>query len=54
MMTAVAEKPAVPARPAPTPADRVLVGAIYRAMRMIAAAVRVRYGIAIMVEMLER
>jgi len=32
-------------------ADRVLAEAIYRAMRMIASAVRVRYGVVIRVEM---
>lgn len=48
------EAPPLSAPVVPSPADRVLVGAIYRAMRMIAAAVRARYGIAIMVEMLER
>ena len=35
----------------PAAADRVLAEAIYRAMRMIAAAVRVRYGVVITVEM---
>lgn len=40
-------------RPCPTPEDRVFVGLIYRAMRAIAAAIKTRYGIAILVEMVD-
>lgn len=40
-------------RPAPTPEDRVFVGLIYRAMRAIAAAIKTRYGISILVEMVD-
>lgn len=42
------------APPVPSAADRVLAEAVYRAMRMIAAAVKVRYGITILVELVDR
>lgn len=41
----------VPVRQLPTLADRALVEAVYRAMCMAAAAVRVRFGIVIVVKM---
>lgn len=42
------------APPVPSAADRVLAEAVYRAMRMIAAAMKVRYGITILVELVDR
>jgi hypothetical protein len=41
----------VPVKSRPTAEDRVFVGLIYRAMRMVAAAIKQRYGITILVEM---
>ena len=44
----------VPVRTSPSPEDRILVGLFYRAMRMMAAAIKERYGITIRVEMVDR
>jgi hypothetical protein len=41
----------VPVKTKASAEDRAFVGLIYRAMRMVAAAIKQRYGISISVEM---
>jgi hypothetical protein len=52
-MTTVDLPKLVPMAARPTAEDRILVGLIYRAMRMMAGAIKARYGISILVEMVD-